>query len=281
MIAAVVILYNTNNNIVNNISSYIDFVDKIYLIDNSDFSNSNLFEDYQFNGKLHYHSNNGNLGIATALNIGCELALKNGFKWVLTMDQDSKFAKLSEAAKNQILNCTDNTIALFYPNYEIEGVLYDKYIREDNEPIVVMTSGNFINLDIYAKLKGFEDKLFIDYVDVDYCLKVRGAGYKIANLSDLILIHELGFSKHISILNMKMIVTNHSKLRRYYITRNRLFVRKKYKNISAVFNKTEKRVFMNDILKIIFFEQDRIQKLKSIIRGYIDYRKDNFGASIE
>lgn len=277
MIAAVVVLFNPDKNIVKNINSYIDFVEKIYLVDNSNFSNENLFKDLPFKHKLQYVLNNGNLGIAKALNIGCEFAVKHGMKWVLTMDQDSIFINLNDGIINQIYKMKDESVALYYPNYLIDGIIYDKYIKEKDNPIVAMTSGNLINLIIYEKVNGFEDKLFIDYVDVDYCLKLKKNGYKIQNLPAATLKHELGNSNYKSFFSFTVIVTNHSSLRRYYITRNRLYVTKKYRYISNVFYQTEKRVFINDILKIIFFEEDKFSKIKSIIKGYLDYKNNKYG----
>lgn len=277
MVAAVVVLFNPDVDVATNISSYIDCVEKVYIIDNSNFSNESLFEALPFKHKLEYVFNDTNLGIAKALNIGCELAIQEKMHWVLTMDQDSAFLNLNPCVITQILNNEGGGVVLYYPNYLIDGIVYDKYIKENNEPIVVMTSGNFINLNAYQSLAGFEDKLFIDYVDIDYCLKLKAAGYKIALLSDATLVHELGNSKHVTFLSLKAIVTNHSSLRRYYITRNRLYVCKKYKTVSAVFSKTEKRIFLNDILKIILFEADKFSKLKSILNGYLDYRNNKFG----
>lgn len=276
MFAAVVVLYNPNDSILENISSYKDSVSLIYIIDNSDFSNENIFSNLSFKNKLKYVFNYGNKGIAKALNIGCHLAIKDGMQWALTMDQDSKFLNLSGEIISFVLK-SDSNVALYYPSYIIEGQVYDKYIKENNQPIVVMTSGNFLNLVVYEKIDGFEDKLFIDYVDVDYCLKLKKYGYKIANLPGATLEHELGQSIHKSFFSLKAIVTNHSSLRRYYITRNRLYVRKKYRNISAVFYQTEKRIFINDILKIILFEEHKFSKFKSIIRGYLDYKRNKYG----
>ena len=277
MVAAVVVLYNPDANIVDNISSYIDFVEKVYVVDNSNFSNESLFQALPFTDKIEYVFNKGNLGIAKALNIGCQRAIQQGMKWILTMDQDSKFLNLDHTIISQISKIGDDRIALYYPTYLIKGVVYDKYIQENNAPIVVMTSGNFINLNVYTAIGGFEDKLFIDYVDIDYCLKIKAAGYTIALLQDAILTHELGHSKHVAFLSIRGIVTNHSSLRRYYITRNRMYVCKKHKNVSTIFSQTEKRTFINDILKIILFEDDKILKFKSIVKGYIDYRNNKFG----
>lgn len=275
MIAAVVILYNPNDSIISNITTYIDVVSYIYVIDNSDYSNENIFLDVPYSKKLKYVFNNGNQGIAQALNIGCKLAIKDGVKWIITMDQDSKFLNLKCEKFSTVFE--NSNVALYYPNYLIQGQMYDKYIKENNKPIVVMTSGNFLNLEVYEKVNGFEDKLFIDYVDVDYCLKLLQYGYKIENLPALTLEHELGESMHKSVFSFKAIVTNHSSLRRYYITRNRLYVKEKYRTISNAFYQTEKRIFINDILKIILFEEDKFSKFKSIIKGYSDFKNNRFG----
>ena len=277
MVAAVVVLFNPDVDVATNMSSYIDCVDKVYIIDNSKFSNNSLFEALPFKHKLEYVFNNNNLGIAKALNIGCELAIQENMQWALTMDQDSKFLNLNASVVTEVLERENSSVVLYYPNYLIGGIVYDKYVKENNEPIVVMTSGNFINLNAYQSLAGFDDKLFIDYVDIDYCLKLKAAGYKMALLPHATLVHELGNSKHVTFLSLKAIVTNHSSLRRYYITRNRLYICKKYKTVSAVFSKTEKRIFFNDILKIVLFEDDKISKLKSVINGYLDYRNNKFG----
>lgn len=277
MVAAVVVLFNPDVDVAKNISSYMACVEKVYVIDNSDSSNESILQSFALDNTIEYVFNNGNLGIAKALNIGCQRAIDDGMEWVLTMDQDSKFLNLKPEMVSYVEQAVNSSVVLYYPNYLIEGIVYDKYIKENNEPIVVMTSGNFINLKAYQTMAGFEDKLFIDYVDIDYCLKIKAAGYKIALLPDAILAHQLGDSKHINFLSLQAIVTNHSSLRRYYITRNRLYVRKKYKTLSAVFTKTEERIFINDLLKIILFENYKISKFKSIVQGYLDYRNNKFG----
>ncbi|TCN56372.1 glycosyltransferase family 2 protein [Flavobacterium circumlabens] len=275
MLSAVVVLYNPDDTILENIGSYLNWVNFIYIIDNSDKPNGHKFSD--LGPKIQYVFNNGNLGIAQALNIGCKMALANGLEWIVTMDQDSKFLNFTDNVKDLLSSTTNKNIALYYPDYIIDGKLYDKSIKEENEPIIVMTSGNIINLKIHEKIGGFEEKLFIDYVDIEYCLKLKKEGYSIANLPNVVLQHELGDSKRTSFLFVKAIVTNHSSIRRYYITRNRLYVRNKYKDVSNTFAKIETRIFINDILKILMFESHKISKIKSIIKGYLDYRNNCFG----
>ena len=43
--------------------------------------------------KIEVIFNEENLGIATALNIGVKEGLRQGYNWILTMDQDSKCSK--------------------------------------------------------------------------------------------------------------------------------------------------------------------------------------------
>ena len=89
MICGTVVLYNPLENVKDNILSYLDLLDKLYVVDNS------VNQDNQYllpsSNKIVYINNKDNLGIAKALNIAFERAIKDGYTWVLTMDQDSKF----------------------------------------------------------------------------------------------------------------------------------------------------------------------------------------------
>ena len=90
-LAGVVVLYEPGDCVLNNINSYIDSLETLYIVDNSSSNNSKKFKGK----KIRYIYNKGNLGIAEALNIGAKRAIKDGYKWLLTMDQDSCFDKYS------------------------------------------------------------------------------------------------------------------------------------------------------------------------------------------
>ena len=115
-VIAIVIAYNIKKNLLSeNIFSYINFVDKVLVVDNSDkptdLSNINK------TNKIEYISLNGNFGIAKALNVGLEYAFKYKYKYALTMDQDSKFSNnlIEEYRKNQQAN-----VAIYSPFYLID-----------------------------------------------------------------------------------------------------------------------------------------------------------------
>ena len=278
MLAAVLVLYNPDFKLLENIKSYIPYVKILYVIDNSDLSsNESLFEDFTFSNKLKYVYNGDNLGIAKAINIGCQMAINDGFTWTLTMDQDSKFLNFNNQVIDYIFSNKNRRIALYYPKYLVESVEYDKGCKEDNKLIAVMSSGNIINLNIYSEINGFENKLFIDFVDIDYCLKLKKEGYQIVKMPNVILSHELGQTERKSFLWFNPIVTNHSSIRRYYITRNRLYTMNKYKKVSSVFYNMEFRSFFNDIFKIILFENQKLSKFISVFKGIFDYKRNKYG----
>ena len=113
-IAAVVILYNPELSILENIKSYIDQVEKLYVVDNSEASNESLIQEIKSFSKIEYIPNKYNIGIAAALNIGARKAIEEGFDYLLTMDQDSETPPRMVA---NLLNCfsEDSKIALVSP----------------------------------------------------------------------------------------------------------------------------------------------------------------------
>jgi rhamnosyltransferase len=269
-IAGVVVLYNPNDRISKNILSYIDFIDKLYVIDNTPKKNNRRL--LPKNKKIFYKPNNKNLGIAASLNIGVKEALEDNYEWLLTMDQDSNFQgdNLPKMIKWLEKNHKKN-IGLISPWHELNIGL--KKPKNIDYPLTVMTSGNIINLDAYKTIGGYKDYLFIDCVDFEYCLNLQSNGYKIVRLNKIELKHELGNIKVDKFLFKNVTHSNHSYIRRYYIVRNSFIVGKMYKNKFPEFYKIIMREIRRDIIKIIIIEKDKYRKIRNMIRGYIDYKK--------
>jgi len=75
--------------------SYLEFLQTLYVIDNSEIPNSNIVDELcKFDKKVKYIACGENKGIAYALNLGATLAIESGADWLLTMDQDSRFEKV-------------------------------------------------------------------------------------------------------------------------------------------------------------------------------------------
>jgi rhamnosyltransferase len=89
-IAGVVVLYNPDESVIGNINSYIKDLELLYVFDNSEVKNE-LIEKLKKINKVKYFSVGKNVGIGFALNYVCDIAVKEGYDWLLTMDHDSYF----------------------------------------------------------------------------------------------------------------------------------------------------------------------------------------------
>lgn len=276
-IAGVVVLYNPTDEDINNINSYIDDIDILYVMDNSINISENRLPK---NKKIKYIFNNDNLGIATPLNNAATMARELGYQWLLTMDQDTKFTKgIISKIKKQIQNTDCSNIGIITPWHKTK--LKTKKPKEKIDyPLDVMTSGNFVNLEIHKKLNGFKEWLFIDGVDIEYCLNLRKNNYKVMRLNELEINHNLGDIFYKKLLCKDILVTNHQAIRRYYQCRNYLYIRDMYINIEPKFCKTLVK-FKTIILAIILYENNKISKLKNFYKGYKDYKAGKRGKKDE
>jgi rhamnosyltransferase len=272
-LAGVVVLYNPDNSVLENINSYINQVDKLYAIDNSEIANDVLVSKLKSNPKIQYIFNNGNLGIAQPLNLGAKKAIAAGYNWLLTMDQDSKAtANMLPQLVEFIEGSKIDNIGILSPYHDIE-MGPPRGMGEYEVTLSVMTSGNLLNLSAYEKVGTFKEDFFIDYVDIEYCLRLNKKGYKVIILNNVDLIHNLGNISNIKSSFVKFKTSNHNALRRYYMTRNRFYVRDLYLKDYPDFIKNDISGFYKEIVKIILGEKQKHSKLKNILKGYFDYKK--------
>ena len=288
--AGVVVLFNPGENINENIKTYINGIDKLYVVDNSLVDNSNILDN---NKKIFYIPNYKNLGIATALNIGANKAIKDGYDYLLTMDQDSKFRdndiiKMTNMIRkypedNEIKKMFGNNlskIALFSPLHVINndpsimGMPSTKY----DSPLNVMTSGNIINLKIYKKIGGFRDDFFIDCVDFEYCMHFKKEGFSLVRNNSIKLNHELGNYICKRIFGKQYQTFEHNYIRRYYIIRNRHYLCDMYWNDFPEYCDLEKKCSFKELKLVWICEKNKLKKTFYMLKGYIDYKKGKRGS---
>lgn len=275
-------LYNPTDGIFLNIQSYINNVDMLYAVDNSERPDIEIIDKIKaLSNKIEYIPLGDNYGIAKALNVGALKAIDSNCSWLLTMDQDGKFRGDSIYRIIEYINSREynEKTAIVSPFHANKFVLNPKETVPEAETVLdVMTSGNFLNLKAYRANGEFDEKLFIDAVDDEYCLRLNMNGYNIIKINACILEHELGcFTKQKYFFGKKVTPTNHNPLRRYYMTRNRLHICKKYKNIVPVIVKKLKRAMFNEAIKIILYEDKKIKKIMAMIFGYTDFKKGKTG----
>jgi len=272
-VAGVVVWYRPTDEDIKNIETYIDGIEKLYIVDNSEESNQTKVKKQK---KVEYITNHENLGIATALNIAARKAIHEGYQFLLTMDQDSSFQKNDLERLKKIATQEDlNKVGIISPWHHTKLKL-EKPKEKIDYPLDVMTSGNLLNLDIYKKVGGFKDFLFIDGVDIEYCLNLKKNGYKVMRINEVELNHDLGNIFYRKFFWKEFMCDNHNYLRIYYMMRNYRYIRSIYHDVAPEFCNTLVKI-KGLIFKIIFYEDDKFRKLRSIFLGIRDYKKGRYG----
>lgn len=275
-IAGVVIVYFPDvNKLIFNIDTYIDQIEHLFIVFNSAVS-TDIIEKFKHKySKIQLIINKNNIGIASALNQMALKSLDQGYEWLLTMDQDSYFQTdhFFEAFRKSAVK----NVAIFSPATGLSSQFSADKTYDTEEVLNVITSGNLLNLKIWKTIGGFEDKLFIDEVDNDYCLKAVSNGFKIISFKNIQLIHELGINKKVSFLFKKYTVITHPPIRAYYIFRNNFYIFSKYKKLFPEFVKSRKIMLFKVLIKILLFSEFRVQNCKYIFSGISDYFRNSYG----
>ena len=250
-----------------NILSIFKQVDKIIIVDNgSDNFDLISYCIAEISSKICILRNLKNAGIAKALNQLCEYAEKNGYNWILTLDQDTC---CPEKLICEFLKYKADDVSIISPNiiYRHNESYADYSSRGIQEVDWTITSGSFTNIKAWRSVDGFDEKLFIDAVDRDFGIRVKRKGYRILKDYNIAIFHELGNLKCRKIFGRTIYVTNHSKIRKYYMTRNAIYLDKKLGiHYSAVY-------ILKLVLKTLMFEEKKMSKLGAIMKGFSDGRK--------
>ncbi len=214
-----------------------------------------------------------NAGIGAALNCIFTKAEKAGKKWVLTLDQDSvipanmmkEYEKYTRYSNIGILSCmTLDRNAVIAGKQQDECKTGIELVKE------TITSGALTSIEAWRAAGGFDSRLFIDYVDRDFCMKLKKIGYCMLRVNDVQMSHAIGKIKRIRFPGKDIIIYNHSAFRKYHQIRNMIYLDRKYKEritFKSIFH------FWIMIIKIILWETDKRQKIMVCIAGFRDGRK--------
>lgn len=218
--------------------------------------------------------NKKNEGIACALNQLMEVAEVRNYEWVLTLDQDS-VAPFNLVEQLYTNTHTSDQVGVVCPAiYDInqDRILPSKYKNpKNNELRSCITSGALTSISVWNLVGKYDEQLFIDSVDQDFCKRVVLAGYKIIRTDKTILRHEIGKATHKKFLFVDFYIQNHNAMRKYYMARNWIYVYFKYSQhfqpvlLAELVFRLIRRIFV-----ITFFEQQKIEKLSATFRGIHD-----------
>jgi len=289
-IAAVIVLYYPDNLFVKKvIESIQSSTSIIILIDNT--PESDAPSDHQVSGidaNIIVVSNKKNLGVAAAQNQGLKVAKEQGCDYLLILDQDTLPSKnlLSEqlAALASINDIQRENIAAIAPcfhdeRYDYSGtfIVLDKLVPRKlkcNQSDAVhfvdyaISSGLLIRISLIENIGLMNEDLFIDYVDIEWCLRARSKGYYILAAFSARIRHELGDTIR-TFCGGRIKVPLRSPVRTYYMVRNAIILYK-MKHIPLKWKLYDFMRLNLRLLTYIIINTSRIKHIKSVISAIYD-----------
>jgi len=206
-----------------------------------------------------------NRGIAYAQNRGVDRAKElDKFTFVLFLDQDSLLQKDMISTYNEYYEKLKN-------QHEI-AVLGVSNTQEFNNDYIsvnqIISSGTFTSLAVFQDIGYFDEDLFIDFVEYDWCWRAKAKGYEIFSIRECKLLTHMHGDGKINILGISMVKP--SSIRLYYQYRNLLTLLKR----SYVPLKWKISMALKMLVKIpiyIFLLKDKQTAFKHIFRGFKDF----------
>ncbi|MDX9869049.1 MAG: glycosyltransferase family 2 protein, partial [Kiritimatiellia bacterium] len=287
-IYAILITYHPSGRVPDAVRAAAEQADHVIVVDNSATESARNLLTQAFApcaDRFTLIFNPANLGVAAALNIGMRAARAARAHWVLTLDQDSRLTSGMVAA---LASAWD---AMPREQRTQIGVLAPQTVSADEESSgnapapsaawleveTAITSGCLVCLEAWQAVGGFNEALFIDYVDHEFCFRLRREGWRIAQCPDARLVHTIGNADRRRFFGREVTVNQHPPVRSYYIARNGLFFWRAFPGPSA-FIRADKRNTLTLLLKALTVEPRKGERLKMFWRGYRDYRAGRSGA---
>jgi rhamnosyltransferase len=284
-VCAIVVTYHPSPGILDNIAALRPEVEQVFVIDNGSSGPSlGYLQALDRSPQCHVRFNAANRGIAAAMNQGVSLAAEGGFDWVITFDQDSavKPGFVSAMLADYDSRSNRDRIGVLSPRYidRLSGNVMTPVFGRDGNLQTSMTSGSMMPVKVLAECGGFDEALFMDYVDIEFCLRVRDHGYRIVECPAAVLVHSLGKLRYYKFMGRRFQSTHHNAARRYYITRNRIWLYRKYRQTHREWFGYDSAACLKEFIKMLLLESDRWAKLRSVFLGVSDALAGRMGETL-
>ncbi|MCR9073340.1 MAG: glycosyltransferase [Alphaproteobacteria bacterium] len=233
--------------------------------------------------------NDRNVGLAAAQNQGLDLVRREDVDWILLLDDDSV------PAPDMVARMIDGwgrlsdrrQVGLLAPRLtDPEGTLKPYLLCAEagwhlrrgpmvpgavvRHGIFAIASGSLLRRDVLDVVGPIAAPFFIDYVDIEFCLRLRRAGFEIVGIGDAVLTHRLGEFEEAELLGRKVALNTHPAWRRRLIHRNRVRVWRRFWRDVPGWVAWDMAAALYDIWKAAAYESDKRAKLGAIAVGFFD-----------
>ena len=290
-VGAVIITFNPERDFLKVLNSITSQVMKVVIVDNGSSQDTILrIKKYaKLSEKVVLIENHYNLGIAKALNIGCKYLLSNDILFGVLLDQDSvvtpRMVNILHEYSVSNKNCGIVGPLIIPQNLDIEKIkLRLKFVKKESAFIFTrihpspvpfkvafnITSGSLCNLNIWKELGGFWEELFIDGVDNEYGLRLLSHGYETYIHPGATLYQTYGEQRLVRVFGRDFFPTFHSEKRRYYASRNRILIWRRYYLKQPFYICWDFLSFINTIMVILLSEDRKLAKMYYMFIGMRD-----------
>lgn len=232
--------------------------------------------------------NDRNAGLAAAQNQGLDVARAGGADWILLLDDDSvpapdMVARLLDGWRSL---ADRRRVGLLSPRLsDAEGTLKPYLLSSGTgwdlrrgrmvpgavvrDGVFAIASGSLIRRDVLDVVGPMAAPFFIDYVDIEFSLRLRRAGFEIVGIGDAVLTHRLGEFHETEVFGRKVALNTHSAWRRRLIHRNRVRVWRRFVSEVPAWVAWDVTAAFYDVWKAAVYETDRAAKLRAILGGFL------------
>lgn len=252
-----------------------------------------LQERARHDARLTVIANPENRGLAAAQNQGLETALACGADWILLLDDDSVPGDAMVATMLDAWRGLPGRrrVALLTPRLtDPEGTLRPRLLTAHGrfdltrtplapgsvarDGVFAIASGSLLRARVLEVAGRMDERFFIDYVDVEFSLRLRRAGFEIVGVGDAVLQHRLGEVHAARLLGRGRTISVHGAWRRRFIHRNRVRVWRRHGTVSLGWLAFDVAAALYDVWKAATLETDRSAKLRAIGRGFLEGWRD-------
>lgn len=288
VVVAGIVLFNPDiDRLEENIEAVMGQVSHIFLWDNASLNRGDiesLISSKFCDRSLTLLRSDRNVGLAVAYNHLAIAALDWSADALFLLDQDSITGE----------GCVRELSLVMERECECAGIVAARHIdlnkRDvDNRPdgpgvqLVdrAITSGSLVNLQALCAVGGYDELLFVDWVDFDFCYRLVQHGYKVEIDNSVSILHEVGhmeFAGYLPMRNragkwrlMPQYRSNHSYARRFDQARSIAIVCAKNKGTDL--GAREKSTFVKETITKMLVEKRKLSLLKARVMGWREGRR--------
>lgn len=284
---AVCVTYNPDPDVLQDVVSSVSRqVEMVCIVDNgSDVAVGDILKSFDNVEGIFWKDNKG---IAAAHNAGVDYAKKSGCRFIILLDQDSilppgaieRYLEVHNRQQDSV-----NNIAALGPRFRnpknghMSMFVRSEWFRnsyhrcKDGSSLVdadfLISSGSFYDISTFERVGLFNEGLFIDHVDTEWCLRAKDMGLACLGIEDIVMTHSLGECSLRFWFLRWYAQPIHKPFRLYYIFRNSLLLYR--------FPHSPAKWISGDVLRLarlfavyLLFYSDRKSAVRWMLKGLAD-----------